>query len=163
MHREFSLEDATAFFALASDPAINRYTGEKPLRSIEQARKAIINYPDFKTVGYGRWACVLKETGAVIGFCGLKYLEELDEVDIGYRFMPEYWGQGIATEACNACIKFGFETIGLEKIIALAEPMNVASIRVMQKCGMHHVGQVEFLGTPAEKYLIERSDPNEEK
>lgn len=154
MHREFNVDDAQSFFKLASDPVINRYTGETPLESLEAARLAIENYPDFKTIGFGRWACVLKATETVIGFCGLKYLQELDEVDVGYRLMPDYWGQGLATEACQATIKFGFEVIGLEKIIGLVEPENHASIRVLEKCGLKGVENITFGGTPALKYTI---------
>ncbi len=153
-HRAFTPEDAEVFYRLNSHPEVMRYTGEPPLQSIDDARKAIINYPDFDTVGYGRWACVLKQSGAVIGFCGLKYLPELDAVDVGFRFFPEYWGKGIGTEVCTACIEFGFETLKLTSIIGLVLPENAASIRVLEKCGMLLDGEVVFDGDHALKYEI---------
>ena len=134
-----------------------RFTGEPPLQSLEDARHAIAYYPDFETVGYGRWACVLKETGAVIGFCGLKYLPDLNEVDVGFRFLPEYWGQGIATETCSACIAFGFDVLKLDRILGLVLAENKASIRVLEKCGMTRNGEIMYDGECALRYEILRS------
>jgi len=143
-HRAMTISDTEAFFSLNSNPEVMRYTGEPPLESIEAARDAIENYPDFETVGYGRWACVLKETNAMIGFCGLKYLTDLDCVDVGFRFLPEYWGQGLATEACAASIAFGLNEIKLERIVALVLEDNPASIRVLEKCGMKNNGTISY-------------------
>ncbi len=156
-HRAFTLDDAEAFYRLDSHPEVMRFTGEPQLASLDQARQAIADYPDFDTVGYGRWACVLKESRKVIGFCGLKYLTELNEVDVGFRFFPDYWGQGIATETCSACIAFGFETLNLERILGLVLPENNASIRVLEKCGMTRSGEVLYDGEHAQKYEILRS------
>lgn len=156
-HRALSVEDAEAFFALNSDPEVMRYTGEPPLTSLAAAREAIANYPDFDNVGFGRWGCVRKQTGRVIGFCGLKYLPELDEVDLGYRFLPQYWGQGFATEACLASLAFGFHTLKLERIIGLVLPANLASIRVLEKVGMHADGQICYEGDSALRFAIKRN------
>jgi ribosomal-protein-alanine N-acetyltransferase len=153
-HRAFTLDDAASFFALNSHPDVIRFTGEPPLESIEQAREAIASYPDFDIVGYGRWACVLKESGAVIGFCGLKYLPELDFVDVGFRFLPEYWGQGLATEACTASIAFGFDVLKLSCILGLVLTENAASIRVLEKCGMQRNGTISYDGECALKYEL---------
>lgn len=145
-HRAFEVGDAAAMYALNSHPEVMRYTGEAPVASVEAAREAIAAYPDFEAVGYGRWACVLKETGGVIGFCGLKWLEDLGEVDIGFRFLPEFWGRGLGTEAASACLRFGFETIGLGRIIGLVLPANGASVRVLEKIGMSREGEIALDG-----------------
>jgi len=152
-HRAFAVEDAEAFFALNSNAEVTRHTGEPPIESVEAARAAIEAYPDFQERGFGRWACVLKDTGKVIGFCGLKYLPELDEVDVGYRFLPEYWGRGLATEACRASLEFGFHTLRLDRVIGLVLPENHASIRVLEKVGMQPDGTVSYLGTMALRYV----------
>ena len=157
-HRALTVADAEVFFALNSHPGVMRFTGEVPLRSLDEARGAIERYPDFDAVGYGRWGCVLKETGLIIGFCGLKYLPELDEVDLGYRFFPEYWGRGLATEACIASLEFGFRTLGLDRIIALVLPENAASIRVLEKVGMHATETVVDDGRTVLRYVIRRVD-----
>lgn len=145
-HRAFRAEDAEAFFALNSSPDVMRYTGEPLLESLDEAKHLIATYPDFDEIGYGRWACVLKESQKVIGFCGLKYLRDLDATDVGYRLLPEYWGRGLATEACKASLKFGLETLQLEQIIGLVLPDNLASIRVLEKAGMHADGRFIYDG-----------------
>ncbi len=157
MHRAFTLDDCDVFYRLNSHPEVMRFTGEPPLQSIDEAQRAITSYPDFETVGYGRWACVLKDTGAVVGFCGLKYLPEIDEVDVGFRFFPEYWGQGIATETSRACIKFGFDVLKLDRILGLVLSENTASIRVLEKCGLIRNGEVEYDGETALRYEVLRS------
>ena len=159
-HRAFTPDDAEAFFMLNSHPEVMRFTGEPPLRSLVQAREAITNYPDFNTVGYGRWACIDKESRAVIGFCGLKFLPELDAVDVGFRFLPKYWGQGLATEACSASIAFGFEVLQLERIFGLVLAENIASIRVLEKCGLQRNGTISYDGENALKYEICPSSPH---
>ncbi len=156
-HHAFTLNDCEAFYRLNSHPEVMRFTGEPPLNSLEDARRAVADYPDFDTVGYGRWACVLKETRAVIGFCGLKYLPDLNEVDVGFRFLPEYWGRGIATEACSACIAFGFDVLKLNRILGLVLAENEASIRVLEKCGMTRHSEFRYDGERALKYEILRS------
>lgn len=156
IHRAMTVDDAAAFYALNSHPDVMRYTGEPPIETVEAARDAIAAYPDFEKYGYGRWACVLKETGAIIGFCGLKYLDDLDKVDVGFRFLPEYWGKGLATEAARASIAFGFNVLMLDQIIGLVLPENGASIRVLEKLGMRSEGEIEYDGVVALRYVITR-------
>jgi RimJ/RimL family protein N-acetyltransferase len=131
-----------------------RYTHEPLLQTLEEARHALANYPDYDTVGYGRWGCVLKEEQCVIGFCGLKYLEDLDAVDVGYRFLPEYWGRGFATEACMVSIRFGFDVLKLDRIIGLVLAENARSIRVLEKVGMQSEGKISYQCQEALLYSI---------
>jgi RimJ/RimL family protein N-acetyltransferase len=158
IHRALTADDAEAFFALNSHRDVMRWIGEPPLASVEAARQAIANYPDFDRFGFGRWGCVLKESGAVIGFCGLKYLPELGAVDVGFRFLPQYWRRGLATEACTASIAFGFDTLGLDEIIGLVLPENGASIRVLEKAGLRRDGAVVYEGRPVLHYSISAID-----
>lgn len=156
-HRALTVDDAEAYFALNTHPDIMRYIHEPLLKSVEEARAAIANYPDFDTVGYGRWGCVLKANRSVIGFCGLKYLPELEAVDVGFRFLPEYWGRGLATEAAAASIVFGFKTLGLQRIIGLVLPENGASIRVLEKVGMRRQGIFTYQGLSVLRFEIDRA------
>lgn len=156
IHRTLTLDDAEAFYELNSNPDVMRYTGEPPLPSLQASKDAIVNYPDFDTIGYGRWACVLKETQTLIGFCGLKYLSDLDLVDVGYRFLPGYWGRGLATEACAASVQFGLETLGLPEIFGFVLPENTGSIRVLEKVGMHRDGEMTYDGIRTLRFLIRR-------
>jgi ribosomal-protein-alanine N-acetyltransferase len=157
--RAFMVDDAEAFFSLNSHPDVMRYTGEPLLRSLEAGRDAIANHKDFDEVGYGRWACVLRETQTIIGFCGLKYLPDLDVVDVGYRFLPEYWGRGLATEACAASLDFGFSTLHLDQIVGLVLPDNAASMRVLEKVGMLSDGEFVFDGMETLRYVKRRQEP----
>lgn len=146
--------DARAFFELNSHPEVMRYTGESPLASVAEAREAIVNYPDFETIGYGRWGCFLRGSDTLIGFCGLKYLTDLDAVDVGYRLLPQYWGRGLATEACTASVGFGFEILRLDRIIGLVRPQNIASRRVLEKAGMRQSESITLDGQSALLYEI---------
>lgn len=154
--RALTESDAETFYRLNSNPEVMRYTSEPPVSSIAEAREAIATYPDWDTVGYGRWACVRKGDAEICGFCGLKYLEEIDEVDLGFRFFPDYWGKGLATEAGFACLQFGFEVIGLEYVIALVLPENRASIRVLEKVGMTCEGEFSCFGLTPLRFGIRR-------
>ena len=91
--REYVEDDAEAFFRLNSDPEVLRFVPDKRLLNVEQARQILVDHPiaDYRKYGFGRGACILKSTGEQIGFAGLKYLQELDEVDVAYRLLPAYW------------------------------------------------------------------------
>lgn len=157
--REFTLDDAAVFLRLGSDPQITRYTGDGgKMKSLDDARASLLARPiaDYQKHGYGRWAVVLKSTGEVIGFAGLKYLDELAEVDIGYRLLPEYWGQGFATESSRQAIEFGFQKLKLQRILGMVELANVASVRVLEKLGLTFVEMAEYFGARVAKYVIER-------
>jgi RimJ/RimL family protein N-acetyltransferase len=103
---------------------------------------------DYATYGYGRFACVWKETGEVIGFSGVKYVPEIGDTELGYRFLPEHWGKGLATEAGRASIEFARADLGLARLVALVHPDNVASARVLAKLGFAVERQTRFSGLP---------------
>ena len=136
--RPYVIGDAPAVHAFQSDAAVTRYThdgGPKSLEEIEKILRHIIFTGDYVKHGYGRMAVIHRNTQKLIGFSGLKYLSDRDEVDIGHRFSPEFWGQGIATEAGFAVMEFGWRELKLRRIIGMAVPENVASIRVLEKFG----------------------------
>jgi len=146
--RQFILEDVQAVYDLNSNLEVQKYTGDEVLASLERAREVITqtSFGDYKDHGYGRWAVVHKQDDKVIGFAGLKYLPEIDETDIGYRFLPEYWGQGIATEVSQPIIDYGFEKLDLTRIIGIAMQENIASQKVLEKIGLTFYKTDEYLG-----------------
>jgi RimJ/RimL family protein N-acetyltransferase len=154
--REFVEDDAGAFFAFNGDPDVMRYTGEPPSESVEQVRRMIRDYPDYREHGYGRWAVVYKPDDRIVGFNGLKYLDDLEEVDLGYRFRTDYWGRGIATESSLAIVRYGFETLGLDQIIALVMPQNTASIHVLEKLGMTYAEMVHYCQTQVQRWTLRK-------
>ena len=158
--RQYVEEDAEAFFRLNTDPEVLRFVPDQALQSVEQARQVLIDHPiaDYRKHGFGRGACILKSTGEQIGFAGLKYLDELGEVDVAYRLLPAYWGQGLATEAARAAVRYGFAELGLPRIIGLVMPENIASARVLEKAGLRYVDTAAFWGHQFSKYIIDRVD-----
>lgn len=160
--RPFTLDDAEIFLRLGTDPEIIRYTGDPGgMKTLEDARATILARPlnDYATYGYGRLACVLKSSGQVIGFNGLKFLTDLGETDLGYRLVPECWGMGLATEGARAALEHGFNELKLPRILGLADPANLASVRILQKLGMRYVETFEYGGHTAAKYVIDRPEP----
>jgi RimJ/RimL family protein N-acetyltransferase len=133
--REMTPDDAPFAFELNSNPEVLKYTGDDPFESVEQARAFLENYSDYQRNGFGRWGVVLKETGKLIGWCGLKRDRETQEVDLGYRFFQESWNKGFASEASMACLETGASEFGLERVIARARKENPASYKVMEKLG----------------------------
>lgn len=135
--REITLDDKEDLFTLHSDPEVQKFTGEPVVKSLEEIEKAIGGrISHYKKYGFGRWATFLKKDMQFVGWAGLLYLPEFDEIDLGFRFLPEYWGSGIATEASKAILTYAFNTLKLSKIVAIAMKENKASIRVMEKVGM---------------------------
>lgn len=135
--RPFTLEDIEASYQMNLDAEVSKYTGDGGVVSKEEVERRIKEnvLGDYKKHGYGRLAVELKGESKFIGFAGLKYLEDLKEVDLGYRFMKQYWGKGIATEAAKACLDLGFNKLGLSRVIGMVLPENGASIRVLEKLG----------------------------
>ena len=133
--RPFKMEDIEPSYAMNLDAAVNKYTGDGGIVSKKEIERRIVEnvFGDYEKYGFGRLAVEIKGENKFIGFAGLKYLDDLDEVDLGYRFMKAYWGKGIATEAAQACVNLGFNTLDLKKLIAMVLPDNTRSIRVLEK------------------------------
>ena len=133
--REFSPQDAEEMYALNEDWEVIKYTGDVAFESVEETKEFLKNYSDYKRNGFGRWIVELKETKEILGWCGLKR-HQSGAVDIGYRFSQKNWGKGYASESAKACLKYGFEVLKLDEIIANADDDNKKSIRVFDKIGL---------------------------
>jgi RimJ/RimL family protein N-acetyltransferase len=94
------------------------------------------------------------EGGGLIGFCGLQPLPELGEIEIGWWLARAWWGRGLATEAARVALRDGFERAGLERIVAIAQPANTASIGIMRKLGMRFERIAEPRGIPVVLYAL---------
>lgn len=136
--RPFTIDDAKDYWPLVRLPEVLRYTGEQPQQSLGDVREILLSRPlrDYAVHGFGRMVCMEKSSGRLVGFCGLKYLDDLREVDIGYRFLPDCWGKGYATESARAIIDDGVRRHGLSRLIGLVLPVNAASARVLGKLGL---------------------------
>jgi RimJ/RimL family protein N-acetyltransferase len=110
--------------------------------------------------GFCLWKLSPKEGGGAIGFCGLQPLQETDpeEIEIGWWLARAFWGRGLATEAARMALRDGFERAGLQRIVAIAQPANTASIRVMRKLGMRFERLTESRGIEVALYARGAAD-----
>jgi len=135
--REFLPDDALPMFELNNDPEVLKFTGDQPFSSLAEASSFLDNYDHYKIHGFGRWAVLLKESQQFIGWCGLK--KNADHlVDLGFRFFREYWNQGYASEAAQACLDYGFYQLKLDEIIGRCSLHHSASARVLEKIGFRY-------------------------
>jgi ribosomal-protein-alanine N-acetyltransferase len=153
--RTFTENDAALIYELNLDPDVIRYTHD-PIRDRAHASEILerVIIPQYALYHHGRWAVHIRSNLEFLGWCGLKYRAELNEIDLGYRFKKEGWGKGYATEAAWASIQYGFEKIGLQRIVARAEIDNIGSWKVLEKCGMTYIGDEEVDGYPVKTYEI---------
>jgi len=151
--REFNETDAHLVYELNSDPQVTKYLHE-PIVSEELAKEVLhsIILPQYKENNYGRWAVYLKNSKEFIGWCGLKKRSEREFPDLGYRFMTRYWGNGYATEAALQTLEYGFKLLQLKGIFAAAHIDNVASWKILEKCGMEFTGFQTIDNTPTRTY-----------
>jgi len=152
--RGFELSDLDDLFSILSDPQVARYTGNGQPASLEQTRTALLSIiAHWKRHGYGRWA-IVDQSNQLIGYGGLRSLFETPEVV--YHLGSRHWGKGLATEMAHAALRFGFEERHFERIVAIAMPANVASIRVMQKIGMQYEMHTCYFDIHVVQYGIHR-------
>jgi RimJ/RimL family protein N-acetyltransferase len=156
--RRWESDDVDALFALVTHPDVARWL---PYGTRDDAIAAIERYErSFEEHGFGRFAVLDRRTGELVGRVGLMHApewsatEEKDE--IGWAIARERWGEGLASEAATAAIDDAFDRVGLERIVAWTTPHNVASRRVMEKCGMRHGGSALWKGLPHVWYDIRR-------
>jgi len=154
--REFEISDSLLMYQLNNDPEVIKYTGNKAFQSVEEAHNFIEKYMDYQKNGFGRWAVCLKTSNEFLGWCGLKFDSEKNEVDIGFRFFKNQWGKGYATEAAKACVNFGFSKLKMTKIVGRAYQENKASIEVLKKCNLKFDKYFFYDLQPAVLYTIQK-------
>ncbi len=156
--RKFRDEDAEHVFAMRSDPEIMRYIREPQFHIQETLNWMAMITGHLESKGIGFMAVIEKESGAFVGWCGLWILKETREVEIGYAVRKERWGRGYATEAAERVLRYAFEELGLERVVAVAFPDNSASIKIMKKLGMEHVGLGRFYEQDLVQYALKKEE-----
>ena len=151
--RRFTEADAPLVLDLNSDPEVLKYLHEPKLRDEGHAAEIITNIiiPQYAQQ-LGRWATHIKLSGEFIGWCGLKFRPELNEIDLGYRFKKSSWGKGFASEAAKQTLEYGFTNRKLPIIYGCADIYNIASWKVLEKIGMHFIGETLGDGCVVRKY-----------
>ncbi len=124
-------------------------------KDIEQTyRRVTYLVEHWKVFGFGDWAIISKEDSKIIGFAGLHYIKNVTEVNIGYAFLQSVWRKGFAYEACIEIMKYGFDLLKLDQIIAVIWPDNLASINLVKKCDFEYWKNIIWLGSDRVVYRV---------
>ena len=136
--RQLSIDDAEFMLELLNEPSFIQNIGDRGVRTLDDASSYIRNGPvaSYTLNGFGLYLVVLKKTNESIGICGLIKRDGLDDVDIGYAFLPKFWSKGYAVESALAVKAYAKDARGLHRIAAITDPANEASIHVLEKIGL---------------------------
>lgn len=136
--RKLAVEDAEFILGLLNEPSFLRFIGDKGVRTLEDARGYILTGPvaSYEQHGFGLWLVALRDSNVPIGICGLLKRDSLPDVDVGFAFLPQFCSRGYAYESASAAISFGAKVMGLQRIVAITNPDNAASIKVLEKLGL---------------------------
>ncbi len=160
--RRLTMDDLDLLIALESDPAVMRYIREcRPAAADRQeASEALqreLEYYD-RFPGRGKLVVGLNETGTAIGWISLKHLDNTEIYELGYRYLPAYWGRGYATEAAMEMTRHAFQTVGLDRLAAIIHPENKASAVVLERSGFRWLRPDHFYGTVVDYYEAQPPD-----
>ena len=144
--RQLTTDDAEFIFELLNDPSFIQNIGDRNIRALDHAYAYIVNGPvaSYAKNGFGLWLVALKETNESIGMCGLIRRENLEDVDIGYALLPRFWSKGYASEAAQAAKAYAKDMVGLKRLVAIVDPANEGSIRVLEKLGLRYEKMVRL-------------------
>ncbi|MFN8001861.1 MAG: GNAT family N-acetyltransferase [Acidobacteriota bacterium] len=138
--RRLTFDDAPFILRLLNEPSFLRYIGDKGVRTIEDAQQYILHGPQasYEQHGFGLYLVTVTATGAAAGICGLIKRDTLPDVDVGYAFLPAFWGQGYAVESAAAVLSEARDIFGLTRVAAVTTPDNDSSIRVLERLGFRY-------------------------
>ena len=154
--RWLSPDDDAFILELLNEPSFIRFIGDKSVRTIEDARKYILNGPvaSYKQFGFGLYAVELKESNVPIGMCGILKRDTLSHPDIGFAFLPAYWNLGYAFESAAAVMDHARNVLGFDRILAITSPDNEASAKLLGKIGLRFEGLIKLSDDAAEVRLF---------
>lgn len=156
--RPFGIDDVDALHAHWTLPPVRKYLWDDMIISREQVVEVVESSLDsFAKNGWGFWSVFPKEKNELIGFCGFRFFGAPPEIEVLYSIAPDYAGRGLATEAKIAMLRRGFEENQLVRIYAGADPSNMASFRVMGKCGMTFAKRVWLNNIEVVYYVITKA------
>ena len=157
--RPFVAADVPAWHReVFADDEVMRYLPAGRAVPVEHARGVFERFEAHRVQhGFAPWAATRREDGVLLGHCGLRQVPEAGEVEVLYALGREHWGQGLATEGAGAALRFGFEVLGFDRIVAYAVPENAASRRVMEHCGLALEGETDLFGLHLVRSAIGRS------
>ena len=135
--RRLSVDDAEFILRLLNEPSFIQNIGDRGVRTLEDARAYILKGPvaSYEKFGFGLWMVETKPRAMPIGICGLLKREVLEDVDIGYALLPEFWSQGYALESAAAVMSYAREKLRATRVLAVVNADNQSSIRLLEKLG----------------------------
>ena len=153
--RLIEVGDAAFILQLLNEPSFLRFIGDRGVRTLDDARAYIEQGPiaSYRRHGLGLWLAQRRDDGTPIGMCGLLKRDNLDDIDIGFAYLPAYWGQGYAYEAAAAVKDHGRRVLGLPRIVAIVSPDNAGSIRLLERIGLVFERRIELNGDGRETSL----------
>ena len=159
--RAYTKEDADAHLRIISDPEFGRYLPPPP--RFQPTRDSVLVgigrfVEHWYQFGFGVWALEPREGGPLLGYCGLRHLAPTDEVELLYGLDRAHWRTGLTTEAARASLRYGFGQMNFERIMAVTDPLNQGSRRVMERCGLRYEKDAFYFETPCVYYAINRAD-----
>ncbi len=154
--RQFTPNDLDELYLIYSGSEVMKYLSEGVRSREETAADLFGIMADWEKHAFGLWAVVNKQNNQLIGDGGLRFLGKTPEVEVGYVLAKAYWGKGLASEVAAASIKYGFEVLKTEKIVAIADTEIIASRRVMEKVGMKYQHNFDDCGRDRVYYSIAR-------
>lgn len=136
--RQLNAGDAAFILELLNDESFLRNIGDRGVRTLEDAVQYILKGPveSYERNGFGFWLVELKREGTPAGICGLVKRDALPDVDIGYAFLPRFRARGYASEAADAVLSYARGALGLRRVLAIVNPDNSGSIKVLEKIGL---------------------------
>ena len=157
--RRLNYDDAPFLVGLLNQPSFLANIGDRGVRNADDAHRYLREGPlaMYERHGFGLWHVSRRADGAAMGMCGLLKRDILPDVDLGYAFLPEFWGQGYAFEAAEATLRHAAERFGLKRVIGVVSEGNAASIRVLEKLGMRFERRVSMRPEEPDVRLFGRS------
>jgi RimJ/RimL family protein N-acetyltransferase len=136
--RRIDVDDAGFLLDLLNQPSFVHFIGDKGVRTLDDARHYVATGPlaSYERFGFGMYLVLLKESQTPIGICGLLKRDCLDDVDVGFAFLPQFWSRGYAFESASAVMAYGQEALRIGRIVAVVSPDNRGSIRLLEKLGL---------------------------
>jgi RimJ/RimL family protein N-acetyltransferase len=154
--RKLTVDDAAFMLDLLNQPSFIQFIGDRGVRTLDDAREFILTryIAAYERLGFGLYLTLLRESQIPIGICGLVKRDGLDDVDVGYAFLPQYWSKGYASESVSAVLAYARNTLGIHRILGITTPDNISSIRVLEKAGLEFERMIKLAGDESELKLF---------
>lgn len=154
--RRLTTDDAEFILGHLNDASFHRFIGDRGVRTVEEARQYLLDGPiaSYLQHGYGIYMVEIKDSGEQIGTCGLVNREGMEDVEIGFALLPQFWSQGYAIEAAQAVMVYAKKELGLQRIVAIANLGNESSFKLLEKLGLRFDRMIRLPGSETEIKLF---------